>query len=189
MSKTKKLIERFNRIINDPNVVWGEQQLEDFTEIKKILATEPVRLRVAYKLGLEQQAQPELVSVCCKAKIKIEKIECSNGYYNAEICSKCDKEIVETLQAQPEELVEKILEIGRLCEMDIHAVIGSLEQTKEEIRLSENKAKAEIRTLLQRGTESVTREEIDSWFEFDGKISQQRLEKRLKSIGVEVKND
>jgi len=105
----KELIERLATlrdngcysIDNCPDCHDAEDCKEEYEEIKQIL---------------EQQAQPgeELVSVCCQAKIKIEKIETANGYYNAEICSKCEKEIVETPQPkeqpqQDEKLVESII--------------------------------------------------------------------------------
>ena len=63
----------------------------------------------------EHQLQPdnELISVCCRAKIKIEYVDCGGGQgYPREICAKCRKEIIEVPIRPDDELVEKIIDIA-----------------------------------------------------------------------------
>ena len=63
----------------------------------------------------EHQLQPdnELISVCCRAKIKIEYVDCGEGQgYPREICAKCRKEIIEVPIRPDDELVEKIIDIA-----------------------------------------------------------------------------
>ena len=181
MTDTKELIDKLNDYLRE--IVVNNEQYEMFVEIKSFLEQQYQHEQNILNYGTdepeEQQPQPdnELISVCCRAKIKIEYVDCGGGQgYPREICAKCRKEIIEVPiqpdevtcnhdaiewnpynqvvqchrcgehwkpQPHPDELVERLLEVGLF-----HAI--DLRQVKFIERLDKrNEAKTEIRKLLK----------------------------------------
>ena len=114
---TKKLIEKLNDYLRE--LVVNNEQYEMFVEIKSFLEQQYQHEQNILDYGTdepdEKQPQPdnELINVCCRAKIKIEYVDCGEGQgYPREICAKCRKEIIEVPIRPDDELVEKIIDIA-----------------------------------------------------------------------------
>ena len=193
MSEIKKLIDGLDRVIEDMGLRLYLRNRKGYrkdrhllTQIKSILEQQYQHEQNILNYGTdepdEKQPQPdnELISVCCRAKIKIEYVDCGEGRgYPREICAKCRKEIIE-VPIQPDEyrVVETECGIGEIRKIKPRQDEGELVEKiaakviyfansfsgLPEWKDVEEKMKTElieeIRTLLQSSRPSVTREEI-----------------------------
>ena len=115
MTDIKELIQFLDERMNIGGipmriVIFKDDEVDLLTQIKSFLEQQYQHEQNILNYGTdepeEKQPQPdnELISVCCRAKIKIEYVDCGEGQgYPREICAKCRKEIIE-VPIQPDEV-------------------------------------------------------------------------------------